>query len=218
MHPNPIFHSATDGETERFIAQRGFGTWVTNGSDLPVAAAAPFSCIKDANGELGGLNAHLMRANPLAKLLKNGPRACRVIINGPDGYVSPDWYGVDNQVPTWNYIDAYVDGEVALLPDDALPDILAELSATFEKRLLPKPEWLIDKMQPDILSKMMQAIVPIRLRVDNVSATWKLSQNKPEKARKLVSKEFRENAAKGRSDLGTDLDKLALWLDQTPQQ
>lgn len=216
MHPNPIFRTDADAHTLALIERRGFGNWVSNGDGLPIIAAAPFSCGWGEDGGLHELNAHIMRANPLAKKLKDGACPCRVIINGPDGYISPDWYGLDNQVPTWNYIDAHVDGEVALQPDKELTEILAQLSATFEARLLPKPEWLMSKVEPEILAKLMRVIVPIRLRVDAVSATWKLSQNKTAEARQSVSQTISSHAATGRTDLGINLDELAAWHEQPP--
>jgi transcriptional regulator len=30
-----------------------------------------------------------------------------LIVNGVDGYISPDWYGIDGQVPTWNYVTVH---------------------------------------------------------------------------------------------------------------
>jgi transcriptional regulator len=49
--------------------------------------------------------------------------------------------------------------------------------------LRPKRPWTADKMSEGALDRMMRAIVPFRLHVERIDATWKLNQNKPEAAR-----------------------------------
>jgi len=111
-------------------------------------------------------------------------------VSGPDGYVSPEWYGVEDQVPTWNYVAVHLEGELELRPAEELRDLLDRQSAFYESQLLPKPPWSTDKMNPEALDRMMRMIVPARMRVTGVDGTWKLSQNKPDAARKAVAKQI----------------------------
>jgi len=62
-----------------------------------------------------------------------------IAVMGPDGYVSPDWYGDPHQVPTWNYIAIHLRG--TLRPDDPadMRGHVDRLSAAFEERLDPRP-------------------------------------------------------------------------------
>jgi hypothetical protein len=62
-------------------------------------------------------------------------------------------------------------------------DLLDRQSAAHEARLAPKPEWLADKMTPEVLERMMRQIVPCKMRVDEIAGTWKLGQNKPDDVR-----------------------------------
>ena len=48
---------------------------------------------------------------------------------GPDAYVSPDWYGAADQVPTWNYLSVEAEGPVAAMDEAGLVDLLDRLSA-----------------------------------------------------------------------------------------
>jgi transcriptional regulator len=104
-------------------------------------------------------------------------------VTGSDSYVSPDWYGVDDQVPTWNYVAVHLRGRLSLMPSASLHKVLCGISATMEARLLPKKPWTTDKMTPEIYERMQRQIVPVSLDVDIVEGTWKLSQNKPAEVR-----------------------------------
>ncbi len=177
MHPNPIFRKA-DGQTTLFFAKaRGFGTLSINGSAGPLAAHIPFILSDDSSKAM----LHLVRSNPIARL-GNDAKAL-LVVNGPDGYISPDWYKVDQQVPTWNYIAVHLRGVLNILPDDALEPHLRALSGHFEQQLLPKPVWLLDKVSDENKAKMMRMIVPAELKISQIDSTWKLSQNKPDTAR-----------------------------------
>ncbi len=128
------------------------------------------------------LEAHIARSNPIVQALASDARAV-VSVVGPDGYVSPDWYGDEGQVPTWNYVAVHLRGVVRRAPQDGLRDHLDRLSSHFESRLAPKPVWQTDKLGPEKLAKLMTLIVPIELQVEKVDGTWKLNQNKSEVTR-----------------------------------
>ncbi len=179
MHPNPAFRPAITDESLALARETGFGMLAVSARDAaPMLSHVPF--LIDADG--GAAQLHLTRSNPIARAC-TGQLAARIAVQGPHSYISPDWYEIDDQVPTWNYLAIHLTGTLERLPDAALPDMLAALSHHFEARLAPKPEWLIDKMPDDALARMLRQIVPFRFRIDTVDATWKLSQNKPEAAR-----------------------------------
>ena len=119
-------------------------------------------------------------AGPMMALM---PMQARIAVSGSDGYISPDWYGVPDQVPTWNYVAVHITGVVELRPQDEMRDLLDRQSKHFEDQLAPKPPWMTDKMTPDVLEKMMRQIVPCRMAIKGVDGTWKLNQNKPDAVR-----------------------------------
>ena len=163
----------------------------------PLLSHVPFLLAKD--GEL--VHAHLSRANPILGLLEEGERHAVLAVNGPDGYISPDWYETDpGQVPTWNYVAVHLQGRLRLRPVEALRDHLEALSAKFEQRLLPKPPWRVDKVPERQLQALMRAILPIELEITAVDGTWKLNQNKPDAAR-LAAADHIEAAGLGMETL-----------------
>ncbi len=124
---------------------------------------------------------HLMRSNPIARTALN--QTAILAVTGPDAYVSPDWYGTPDQVPTWNYTAVHLRGTITQLPDAALHGVLDVLSARFEAQLAPKTPWTSTKMSPGVMDRMMRQIMPFRFDVTSIDSTFKLNQNKTEMQR-----------------------------------
>ncbi len=206
MHPNRTFRSNDHAKDITFARERGFGTLMVPGESLPFVAHVPFLLAED--GKTADL--HLVRSNPIARL--DGPtHPATIAVSGPDSYISPDWYELEDQVPTWNYVAIHLTGQLEMLPQSMLLDVLNRESAFFESRLAPKPAWTTEKMSPEILDRMMRMIVPFRLTVDAIDATWKLGQNKPDSARLAAAD------AAGCADIGTDISKLAQFMKAPPK-
>ncbi|ARE40798.1 Negative transcriptional regulator [Rhodovulum sp. P5] len=176
MHPNPAFRTRPRDANVAFARDRGFGMLTVNGPDGPHVSHVPFLLSEDGTV----VETHLVRSTPLARSL---PASAVLAVQGPDGYISPDWYGLPDQVPTWNYVAVHLRGPLEVAPPDALRDLLDRQSALFEERLAPKPVWTTAKMPDEGLARLMRAILPCRMRVEVVEGTWKLGQNKPEAAR-----------------------------------
>ena len=130
MHPNPAFRSTDTITALSFASSLGFGTLAVNGDDGPLLSHIPF--VIDGNSA----NLHLVRSNPIARLVKK-PTKAKIAVTGPHSYVSPDWYGIEDQVPTWNYVSVHLIGSLIPLPGEQLGEILDELSDEFETRLFP---------------------------------------------------------------------------------
>jgi len=100
------------------------------------------------------------------------------VITGPDTYVSPDWYGAPDQVPTWNYLSAEIEGTVRVTDRIATAALLDDLAARFEAALAPKPPWSRTKMAPGRFEAMLGAIVGFEIEIIRLEGVRKLSQNK----------------------------------------
>ncbi len=186
MHPNPIFRSDDHEKSLSFAAARGFGTLSVNGDNGPLAAHLPFVF----NADRSKIAFHMLRSNPVARAA--GPAL--LAISGPDAYISPDWYGTPEQVPTWNYVAVHIRGTLRMLEPDALEPHLRALSGEYERRLLPKPIWDLDKVSLPAREKMMRMLVPAELDITEIDATWKLGQNKPASARQGAADALKHSA------------------------
>ena len=200
MHPNPIYHDADRAQNLDFARTRAFGVLAVSTAEAPLISHVPFLLSEDGTSA----DLHLVRSSPITRVLKS-PQAARLAVSGPDGYVSPDWYGLADQVPTWNYVAVHLTGSLEQRPQDELLGLLDRQSAFYEARLLPKPPWHSDKMDREALERLMRMIVPVRLSIETVEGTWKLSQNKPEPARTAVADQIT-------TGFGAELDDLARMM------
>lgn len=172
MHTNPAFRAADRATNLAFARQRGFGALAVNGPEGPLISHIPF--VLNADGTQADV--HLTRSNPIVRA--GLPADAVIAVSGPDAYISPDWYEVPDQVPTWNYVAVHLRGRLVALDESVMRDHVDELSAVHEGRLLPKKPWKSDKMAEGVMPRMMRMILPFRLEIASVDGTWKLSQNK----------------------------------------
>lgn len=178
MHPNPAFRGEEAAANLAFAAARGFGILTAGGPEGPLCAHVPFLL------GTGFVDLHLARSNALGRAVMTAGRLPALIaVSGPDAYISPDWYGLEDQVPTWNYVAVHLRGVLEPLPEETLHKMVDDLSALHEARLLPKKPWASTKMTEGVMARMLRMILPFRLQLTGVEGTWKLNQNKTPEAR-----------------------------------
>jgi len=188
MHPNPAFRHDDRALFERLIREIGFGMVFATTPNGPRVAHVPLVSTGD-----GAVQFHMARGNALARHMDG--MVALAVVNGPDAYVSPRWYGEDpNQVPTWNYVALEMEGPVRRMDRDGLFSLLEALSAQEEAKL-PPPAWTMEKSDPAYIDKLMGAIVGFEMEVQAWRPTFKLSQNK--------SADLREQVAAGLEETGS---------------
>jgi transcriptional regulator len=161
-----------------FAEARGFGTVCAWNGSRPIASLLPFY-LSYANDGAAQALFHVGRHNPLVDLA-DGARSWLLAVNGPDAYVSADWYVSADQVPTWLYQSVHLTGPVRTLSDDELTVQIDALSAKFENWLVPKKPWTSAKMSAGRLEAMKKAIVGFVMTVEEVEGSFKLNQHKSE--------------------------------------
>jgi len=189
------FEEARDDELLRAIAAYPFGALVLNGPGGLDANHLPFLLDGEGDGPKK-LLAHVARANPLWKEVKDGDEAL-VIFRAGDAYISPNWYPSKHefhrQVPTWNYRVVHVHGRVRVRDDVSfVRTLVARLTHTHEAATgSPKP-WKMSDAAPGYIDQMLSAIVGIEIEVTRIAGKWKLSQNKEERDRVNAAEELRK--------------------------
>lgn len=176
MHPARLFHQTDDAALAALVAGRGLALIVGVVAGRPAVAHAPVLL------EGRRLRFHLSRGNALTPVLAAEGATALVVVAGPDAYVSPDWFGLDDQVPTWNYLSVEMEGPVTALDDAGAASLLDDLSARFEAPLAPKPPWTRHKMTPGRFEALLGGIVAFEMTLERFEGVWKLSQNKPAEA------------------------------------
>jgi transcriptional regulator len=176
MHPNAAFRWDDREAMRAFAAEIGFGMLFLTTPDGPRVAHVPFVFLDEDR-----IGLHIARGNALAKHLDGAEGL--FVINGPEGYISPDWYGTPDQVPTWNYVALELQGPVSKMDEAALIAQADALSETQEARLAPKPVWTRDKMANGLFDKMLRGITGFEMTVTAWRSTVKLGQNKTAEVR-----------------------------------
>ncbi|HEX7761913.1 MAG TPA: FMN-binding negative transcriptional regulator [Caulobacteraceae bacterium] len=172
MHPAAAFAEHDQDALRAFVADKGFAVLAAQGERGPVTAHAAVIITG------GALRFHLSAGNVMVPALA-ARSALVAVVTGPDAYISPDWYAASDQVPTWNYIAAEIEGEARALDRRGAAALLDDLSAHFEAKLAPKPPWTRSKMTPARFEALLGGIQAYEMPIDRFEGTVKLSQNKP---------------------------------------
>ena len=175
MHPAPVYLQPDEATLLAQLSRQPFCLIAASIKGAPMIAHAPMTVTRE-EGQLS-LEFHISARNPLAGLIAEGFEAVIVSL-GPDAYVSPDWYGTPEQVPTWAYISVEAQGWVSPMGSDDTLAQLIDLSAQMEATLAPKPAWTLDKLSAKRLETLQRGIVGGRMSVSRFEGTYKLMQAK----------------------------------------
>jgi transcriptional regulator len=180
MHPNRKFQLADREEMAAIARDVGFGALVVQTPEGLRAVHVPFLLEEDR------FRFHVSRGNAVHGALSQGCEAL-LLVEGPHAYISPDWYGLEDRVPTWNYVALEITGPVVPLDSTALAALVDGLSDAHEARLLPKPPWSKDKMSAGRYEGLLKAIAGFELRAMGWRGTAKVDQDKPAEVRERIA-------------------------------
>ena len=172
-----------------------FATLVTRAADGLTANHLPFERV----GEV--LHGHVARGNELAQL--DGAQVL-LVFQGPDGYISPNWYPskheTGREVPTWNYAVVHVHGRLRVIDDATWLRRLLETLTDHHEAGQPQP-WKISDAPEDHIEKSLRAIVGLEVAIDRIEGKFKLSQNHPARNRAGVIAGLHERDGDGDAEL-----------------
>lgn len=176
--PAPFAESCPE-ELQRIMHAHPLAMLVTQRPDGLEADHLPFLLIAD-QGSLGSLQAHVARANPLWRAVRDGD-AVLVVFRGTDGYISPNWYPgkqeTHRHVPTWNYEAVHAHGRIRVRDDEKfLRAVLGRLTRVHEASE-PRP-WRMSDAPADYLAEELGQIVGIEIELTRIEGKRKLSQNR----------------------------------------
>jgi len=134
------------------------------------------------------LYGHVAKNNPLLDQAREAEcgREVLCIFQGPQAYISPNWYPTKQQtgkaVPTWNYVAVHIHGSLTLLHEShkkmaVIEGLTHKMEATIEED--PKRRWQLSDAPKEYIEKMLQGIVGIEITVTSIEGQCKLSQNQP---------------------------------------
>lgn len=193
MHPDPLYRTDDRDFCEGLIDKVGFGMIFAPTPDGPRVAHTPL-----LTTSTGAVQFHLARSNALTRHL-DGATAL-IVVNGPDAYVSPRWYGNRDTVPTWDYVTIECEGTVRRMADEGLEAFLHAAIAKHETRLGGEP-WRAEESSPAMWTGLFRGIVGFEMEVQALRPTIKLSQNKPPEDRARIAEGLTAAGAQALADL-----------------
>jgi transcriptional regulator len=165
---------------QALVLDHPLGLLVTQDAQGGLAANSMPFLHDPGRGPHGTLRAHVARGNPVWREARTDAPAL-VVFQGPQAYVSPNWYAskadAGKVVPTWNYVMVQARGRVRFIDDAAwLRGLVGELTLRHEAAQ-PHP-WQVEDAPADYVAAMLKAIVGIEIELESLVGKWKVSQNK----------------------------------------
>jgi transcriptional regulator len=172
----PHFNRIDDLDAARaFVRQAAVGTLITAGADgVPDATLLPILWDGDR------IVAHFARANEHWKRIADDADGLFVVY-GPDAYVTPSWYAAKAEhgrvVPTWNYSAVHLRGPVTVHEDPAWLETAVTMLTERHEGTRDEP-WAVTDAPDAYVAGQLRAIVGLEMRVEDVDAKAKWSQNR----------------------------------------
>lgn len=161
-------------EIREFVQQNSFATLVTTKKGKPIATHLPMQLVKEDEDYY--ISGHMAYGNPQWRTFVASEDVL-VMFQGPHAYISSSWYEQEN-VPTWNYQAVHIYGPARILEVEELKQDLAQLLQKYEKHRENPILW--DKLSPSLVEKELKGIVGFKIKVQEIQAADKLSQNRNE--------------------------------------
>lgn len=203
----PPSQAVGEDECRALLEEAGAALWITGGEGVPSATLLP------TLWRGGSLIAHASGHNEQFTTL-DGEVACRVVVQGPDTYVSPRWYpsiqpvaeggaargrAEGRAVGTWNYQQVQFAGVLTTYRDvERLRSEVTELGELFDAdRVAECPvdhrgSWSHEEAPADFYAAMLHGIIGLELRITDVVGRFKLSANRTELDRDSVTTGLRD--------------------------
>lgn len=171
----PKQYKVTDfDEIREFIQNNSFGTIVTTNQGKSIASHLPFQLHQQGNDYY--ITGHFASANAQWKTIEENHENVLVMFQGPHAYISSSWYKSED-VPTWDYQSVHVYGTANLMSEQELQEDLILLLQKYEKHRENAALWENLSAQT---KKQIKGIVGFKIKIQEVQAAYKLSQNRNE--------------------------------------
>lgn len=202
MYDLPHHKEKDHDEVIRFMKDHPF-IFLTgpDASNKPVATQVPvFIDEKDGRYFLTG---HIMRNTDHHKAFEIN-KDVLAVFTGPHTYVSASWY-TKPVGSTWNYMSVYAYGTIRFGDASELVSILRRLTLHYENNNTASVT-VFDNLPAEYTERMMKAIVPFEIEVNDLQHVFKLSQDRDERSYDNIIEKLKEQ--------GGDAGKIAAIMEQ----
>ena len=156
-----------------FIKANTFGQLISTVDNRIYSSHIPFLLADDNQF----LMCHLSKANPQWKDIES--QEVLITFQGVHDYISPSWYNSPG-VPTWNYQAIHIYGSATIITDtEDLKNIIDDLTKKYESSF--NTPW-----QPEYKKSLLNAIVGIKIKIEEFQGKYKLSQNRSDQDKNQI--------------------------------
>lgn len=177
MRPNPDYAMTNQAEVAALLRDH---PWCTIVSHVPgrgiVASHYPVLVDDDADG----LTVFSHVGKPDQDPHELGQHELTIIVEGPQGYVSPGWYGVSPAVPTWNFVVAHLTGTPEVLSQEENLRLMDVLVDFFEDQTDTPARLHASAGNTAYAERIVHGTVAFRMKVERFEGKCKMSQDKPD--------------------------------------
>lgn len=160
-------------EIKDFLHKNSFGALISLVGGRITATHIPWHLVENEAGEWF-MHAHIAKANPQWEAFASSPEVM-LMFQSPHTYVSSRWY-TQESAPTWNYQAVHVYGQARIVSQAELEAMLTALMLHHESAM-PNPLHYA-QISEKIRESFLKAIVGIEVRITEIQAKYKLSQNR----------------------------------------
>ena len=178
MYNLPYYKETDEELVKQFVRDHPFA--FIAGSDTenkPVATQVPVF-IDEREGKLF-LTGHIMKNTDHHKVFEQNPNVLAVF-TGPHTYVSAAWY-TKPVGSTWNYMSVHAKGAIRFGDTNELISVLKRLTLHYENYNTASTT-VFDNLPAEYTERMMKAIIPFEIEINDLQHVFKLSQDRDEKS------------------------------------
>lgn len=183
----PMYKCQSAADAKSYIQHNGFATLVATIQGKNIASHVPLYYVKKSDDQ-EFLYGHVSAVNELRHGLDGSTKLLAIFMEH-HAYISSSWYDHVN-VPTWNYTAVHVYGTARVLKEEELLHSIDELVRIYETPS-EKP-FHSSHMSHKELHAHLNGLIGFEMKIENVEAAWKLSQNRDDKNYFEIIRRLRE--------------------------
>lgn len=189
MYDLPYYKEKDHEEIIQFMKEHPF-VFLTgsNADNKPVTTQIPVFIDEKAGKYF--LTGHIMRNTDHHKAFEQNKNVLAVF-TGPHTYVSATWYSNPSQASTWNYMSVHANGTIRFGDADELRSILKRLTLHYENNNAVSTT-VFDNLPAEYTERMIKAIVPFEIEINDLQHVFKLSQDRDEESYDNIIKELKQ--------------------------
>ena len=178
MYNLPYYKEQNAEEVLQFVKEHPFAFLCGSDAENKPAATQVPVFIDEKEGKLF-LSGHIMRNTDHHKAFEQNKNVLAVFTS-PHTYVSATWY-TKPVGSTWNYMSVHAHGAIRFGDANELKSVLQRLSLHYENGNAASAT-VFDNLPSEYTERMMKAIVPFEIEINDLQHVFKLSQDRDEKS------------------------------------